>query len=57
VSGHRVALLASPDGHDPRVMALKRGDSAPAGAGVAVLIPVTGNDAARIRLLLGLDRE
>lgn len=52
VPRHRVVLLASPDGHDPRVMLLRNGMDAPPGAGVAVLIPATSQDARVIAQLL-----
>jgi hypothetical protein len=54
VPRHRVALVASPDGHDPRVLPLARGAAAPADSGVAILIPVSSRDAQRIAQLLGL---
>lgn len=52
VPRHRVALLASPDGHDPRVMLLRDGMRAPAGAGIAFLIPASSRDAGTIANLL-----
>jgi hypothetical protein len=54
VPRHRVALVASPDGHDPRVLPLARGATAPTDSGVAILIPVSSRDAHRIAELLGL---
>ncbi len=57
VPQHRVALLASPDGHDPRVMLLRPGMEAPASAGVATLTPVTSRDADVIAQLLASKRK
>ncbi|MCA9618738.1 MAG: hypothetical protein KC731_06945 [Myxococcales bacterium] len=49
----RVALLSTADG-EARVIWLAPGASAPEGAGVAMLVPVSATDAARIASLLGL---
>jgi hypothetical protein len=54
LSRFRVALLASPDGHDPRVMLLRKGEEAPAGVGVATLVPVSSKDAEVVATLLGV---
>jgi hypothetical protein len=50
----RVALLASSDGIDPRVIVLAEGASAPDGAAVALLTPATAGDAERIAHLFAL---
>ncbi len=52
VPRHRVALLASPDGHDPRVMLLRDGMQPPPGAGIAMLIPSSSQDAKIVAQLL-----
>jgi hypothetical protein len=52
VPRHRVALLASPDGHDPRVMLLGDEAEPPPGAGVAYLVPATDEDVGLIENLL-----
>ena len=57
VPKHRVALLASPDGHDPRVMLLRDGMAAPPGAGLAYLIPASSGDASRVGQLLDVGRK
>lgn len=57
VPQHRVALLASPDGYDPRVMLLRNNMRAPPGAGVAILTPASSRDAALIAHLLGLPQK
>ena len=53
----RVALLASSDGHEPRVILLDPGASAPPGAGVATLVPVSTTDAETIRQMLDAERS
>ena len=50
----RVAMLASADGQDPRVMFLHSAASAPLGAGVAMLLPVSSKDAETIAALLSV---
>ena len=49
---YRVALVASSDGGDARVILLRGEDSAPVDSGVAMLIPASSQDAERIANLL-----
>jgi hypothetical protein len=56
VEPRRVALIATADG-DARVIALPPGASAPDGAAVALLFPVTKQDAARVAHLLSNRRR
>jgi hypothetical protein len=57
LSRFKVAMLASSDGDEPRVMLIEPGANAPAGAGVAVLIPVSSKDADTIATLLRVARR
>lgn len=52
VTRWRVALLAAADG-DARVMVLRRGDQAPEGAAMAMVIPASAEDARALNALLG----
>lgn len=52
VARWRVALLAASDG-DARVMVLRRGDQAPEGAALAVIIPASAADAQALNALFG----
>ncbi len=52
VTRYRVAMLASSDSHEPRVIWLGNDAPAPSGAGVAVLVPMSSADAQVIAALL-----
>jgi hypothetical protein len=52
----RVALVTSADG-EPRVLVLKPGTSAPSGAGVGILLPLSSRDAKIIAAMLEQDQS
>ncbi len=57
VDARRVALVQIFDGGGPRVLPLAPGESAPAGAAVALLVPASPEDDRRVASMLGITAD